>query len=100
MNKYDDLLVQLKEREVYSAGAIIRFAQEIGYATTHLALLRIRINLNNKATRYQFPTLGDGWVHIKGQGPTPGWFGWRWKTLISDKPDRQDQATNEPTDTN
>lgn len=82
MAKYDDLLLILQDEEVYSAGLIVQLAQDIGYAKTREALLRIRLSLNNKCYRYEFPKTGDGWVRIAGQGPTPGWFGKRWKSLI------------------
>jgi hypothetical protein len=92
MSKYDDLLIQLEDEVLYSAGAIIRFAQDSDYARLQQALLRIRISLNTRATRYGFPELGDGWIRLRGQGPTPGWFGWRWKSTVTDK----SQATEAP----
>lgn len=82
MAKYDDLLLLLDDDTIYSAGLIVRFAKERGYANTPQELLRIRISLNTKATRQAFPTTGDGWIRLEGQGPTPGWFGWRWKTIV------------------
>lgn len=90
MSKYDDLLIQLEDEVLYSAGAIIRFAQDSDFAQGQQALLRIRISLNTRATRYSFPELGDGWVRLRGQGPTPGWFGWRWKSTISAKAGQAD----------
>ncbi len=82
MSKYDDLLLQLEDQTLYSAGSIIRFAQHSQYAHMPLELLRIRISLNTRATRNRFPELGDGWVRLQGQGPTPAWFGWRWKAIV------------------
>jgi hypothetical protein len=81
MRKYDDLLLALEDERLYSAGLIIRLAQDLKYEMDPVLLLRIRISLNNRATQSEFPNLGDGWVRLPGQGPTPGWFGWRWKTL-------------------
>lgn len=83
MAKYDDLLALLEDETIYSPGQIVRFAQAIGYADTRDALLRIRISLNNKSMRYEFPRMGDGWVRLDGQGPTPGWYGRRWKATIN-----------------
>ncbi len=77
--KYDDLLARLNDEEIYSAGSIIRLAQETNYANDHESLLRIRVSLNRFSSLRDFPKTGDGWIRIKGQGLTPGWYGWRWK---------------------
>ncbi len=79
MAKYDDLLLLLDDTKIYSAGLIVRFARERGYAHSYEDLLRIRISINGRAMRLGFPRNGDGWVRLEGQGPTPGWYGWRWK---------------------
>lgn len=81
--KYGDLIQQLEDQQLYSAGTITRFAQTIGYCTTHTELLRIRIVLNYCAQKH-LPRLGDGWLRPPGQGPIMGWFGWRWKQARSD----------------
>lgn len=83
MGKYDDLLKRLEDNEIYSAGLVASLAKKIGYASADQALLRIRISLNSRARGNGFPRLGDGWVRLPGQGYTPGWCGWRWKTLIA-----------------
>lgn len=93
MAKFDDLLVRLDDDTVYSAGLIVRFAEARGYAQTWKELLRIRISLNCKCNRYGFPRLGDGWVRLEGQDPTPGWFGWRWKAVILKSSQESVQAT-------
>ncbi len=77
--KYDDLLSLLADDEIYSAGAVIRVAQETGYAADRSTLLRIRVSLNRFTSMRNFPKTGDGWIRIDGQGLTPGWYGWRWK---------------------
>lgn len=89
MRKYDDLLLALEDERLYSAGLIIRLAQELNYETDPSILLRIRISLNTRATQGEFPNLGDGWVRLPGQGPTPGWYGWRWKTLVGVTKDQE-----------
>ncbi len=81
MAKYDDLLLILEDDVIYSAGLIVRRAGEMGYADTWETRLRIRISLNTKARRQGFLSTGDGWVKLEGQGPTPGWYGWRWKEI-------------------
>lgn len=82
MAKYDDLLLLLEDNVIYSSGLIVQSAEKMGYATAWEARLRIRISLNTRTKRQGFPTLGDGWVKLEGQGPTPGWFGWRWKMTV------------------
>lgn len=82
MAKYDDLLASLDNDELYSAGKIVQMARLNHQLTAFSDLLRLRINLNARATQGQFPDEGDGWVKLPGQGPVPGWFGWRWKGLI------------------
>jgi hypothetical protein len=29
-----------------------------------------------------FPDEGDGMVTIRGQAPTPAWYGWRWLAAL------------------
>lgn len=98
MRKYDDLLKQLDDDQVYSAGLILRFAQQINYAHNRQDLLRIRIGLNSRAMKMGFASLGDGWVRLEGQGLTPGWFGWRWKTLIMGDNLKEEQASSRGSD--
>lgn len=69
---------------MYSPASIARFALEKGVLDTETlkqSYRRIRITLGRMTQnkRHLFPLGGDGTVFQKGQPPTPGWFGRRWK---------------------
>lgn len=91
--KYHVILRQLEDDVLYSPGTISGFAKEHGLllvdgeeptspAETAIAMRRIRISMGRFATNHGFPDVGDGLVHVKTRAPTPGWFGWRWKSAI------------------
>lgn len=95
MYKYDDLLERLHNDELYSAGLIVQLARLSAYLNDPPALLRLRLTLNARAGRAPFDRAGDGLVRLAGQAPTPGWFGWRWKTLIDQRGGRIAKQRNE-----
>ncbi len=95
MYKYDDLLEQLHNDELYSSGRIVQLARARVYLTEVRALLRMRIALNARANRACFDSAGDGLVKLAGQAPTPGWFGWRWKKLVDQRNSKDVAQRNE-----
>jgi len=87
--KYGDLIRALEPGELYTPGTIAMFADRNRYVedldpdTRKTALLRIRIAMGRFSNNHPFPDEGDGMVTIKGQAPTPGWFGWRWQKELA-----------------
>lgn len=86
--KYADLLWALDRGEIYTPGTIAYFADESGYIEEtdpekrKNLLLRIRIAMGRLSNNRNMPDEGDGMVTIRGQAPTPGWYGWRWQQSI------------------
>ena len=91
MTKYVNLIKALDPDTVYTPAAIAQFGRDNGYiegATPEKRFStyqRIRIAMGRFAANRPFPTRGDGMVLIKGQAPTPGWYGWRWQKAVSRK---------------
>ena len=87
--KYDSVLYMIRDDVVYSPASIAKFAESIGYFAKILdpkevkkKKLRLRTSMGRFSNNHSFPDQGDGTVRIKGQSPTPGWFGWRWKAAL------------------
>ena len=86
--KYRNIIVKLDPNTLYTPATIAIFAEEFGFLDTsdfrrlRLAKQRIRIALGRFSNNRQFPDEGDGMVTIRGQAPTPGWFGWRWQEAV------------------
>ena len=88
--KYEPLILALEEDSLYTAGSITQFAEEHGFLKTEPTdrvanrqeKLRMRIALGSFARNHHFSLEGDGQLKLKGQGNTPAWFGWRWKSAI------------------
>ncbi len=86
--KYEHILQQLSEDEIYTPAMIAMFALEHELVepkdTTEAKLIyqRIRIAMGRFSNNHQFPDEGDGFVTLKGQPPVPGWFGWRWIAAV------------------
>ena len=86
--KYNAVLLQLADNELYSPAGIAKFALEhqciegITQEAEQLAYTRIRIAMGRLAKWYKFPAGGDGFVILKGQAATAAWFGWRWRSTI------------------
>lgn len=80
--KYTEIIKNLTDNDVYTPATIAVFAAEgnflEGDEPIELQRRRVRITLGRFSCRF-FPNEGDGRVTLKGQAPTPGWFGWRWK---------------------
>ena len=90
--KYKTLIENLDPEDLYTPATIARFAEQNGFLEQglstekiRLAKQRIRIALGRFSNNHQFPDEGDGMVTIKGQSPTPGWFGRRWKAEVAGK---------------
>ena len=89
--KYKNILKALETHTLYTPSSIVAFAEERGLLpaseTVPLKIIkrRIRITLGRLSNSHHFPDEGDGQVKKKGQRPTPGWFGWRWKEVATKK---------------
>jgi hypothetical protein len=80
----------LDRNTLYTPSSIAMFAAESGYLkknspTLRLEHQRIRIAMGRMPVSHSFPPEGDGTVFLKGQHPTPGWFGWRWQSILGGK---------------
>jgi hypothetical protein len=88
--KYKSLIEMLDEDQLYTPATIAAFAESKGFIKTREAVVRrlekqrIRIALGRFSNNHNFPDQGDGMVTIRGQAPTPGWFGWRWKAALNE----------------
>ena len=86
--KYRSILELLEENELYSPASVAMFAEKhnLLQATDpkdrRKEKNRIRIAMGRFSNNHHFPDSGDGMVLVKGQAPTPGWFGRRWKEAI------------------
>lgn len=86
--KYGVILEKLDPNALYTPATIAAFAEQVGLLDRsdqkqrRLAKQRIRIALGRFSNNHNFPDEGDGMVTIRGQAPTPGWFGWRWQAAI------------------
>lgn len=83
--KYDNLVKALEDNKIYTPSTIANFADENNWVDARdpevrrLELQRIRIAMGRYSNNHGFPDDGDGTVTVRGQPPTPGWYGWRWK---------------------
>ena len=86
--KYKSLIQSLNDHQLYTPSTIAGFAEETEFidetepSARRLARQRIRIALGRLSKNHHFPSEGDGMVKVKGQSPTPGWFGSRWKAVL------------------
>ena len=86
--KYRAVLDRLDDAVLYTPASISAFAERMGFIKgrasdwRRLQRQRIRIALGRFSNNHDFPDEGDGMVVLRGQSPTPGWFGWRWKRAI------------------
>ena len=89
---YNEIIKMLREDELYTPAVIAQFAEAHDMLPNHpqtpeqirLAKQRIRISMIRYATIRNFQAYSDGMVKLKGQAPTPGWFGWRWIAGLND----------------
>ena len=88
--KYNNLIEMLQEDDLYTPATITALAEARGMVTEtdpdkrRLEKQRIRISLGRFSNNHEFPDEGDGMVRVKGQAPTPGWFGWRWRAALNE----------------
>ena len=84
--KYRKVIETLEEDDLYTPATIAAFAIEIGFLplgpNLRLDKQRVRIAMGRFSNNHHFPDEGDGMVTLRGQAPTPGWFGWRWKAAL------------------
>ena len=87
-SKYSYILRQLVDNDLYTPATVADFALEKGLIkgedakALRLARQRVRIAMGRWTNNKGFPDEGDGHIVLKGQSPTPGWFGWRWKATL------------------
>lgn len=83
--KYGRFIENLEDDVVYTPAAIVRHGELLGlfpatsYEKKKKAKLRIRHTLARLSVNHQFSERGDDLVFLRGQAPTRGWYGWRWK---------------------
>ncbi len=88
--KYKKLIERLDEDELYTPASIAMFAVETDFLAAvdeddlRLERQRVRIAMGRFSNNHAFPDEGDGMVTLRGQAPTPGWFGWRWQAALAD----------------
>jgi len=72
--------MSLDDHDLYTPAVIATLAVTNGFVEdTPLAKLRVRITMSRLTFNHHFPRGGDGLVTLRGQAPTPGWWGHRWK---------------------
>ena len=89
---YLKVISKLDYYTLYSAASIADFGKDHRFfspqfetATPERLALerrRLRICLGRHSNNRRFPDEGDGWVTLRGQAPTPAWFGWRWQAAF------------------
>ena len=81
----------MDEKVLYTPATIAGHAEDSGIIHKYtangkiklkVAKQRIRIALGRHSNNQKYPDEGDGTVTLKGQSPTPAWFGWRWQDGI------------------
>ena len=83
--KYALALWALCDDELYTATTVANRAIELNLIDTspprraEQERQRIRIAMGRYVNNHTFPDNGDGNVRLRGQAPTPGWLGRRWK---------------------
>lgn len=89
--KYGDLILLLHPETIYTPAAIAHFAIAHNYIVEtdpekrKRIYSRIRLSMGRFSNNHEFPDQGDGFVVLKGQAPTPGWYGWRWQQALGEK---------------
>jgi len=83
--KYKGIIQALDDQRVYTPAAIATLAEERGLIDRQKpARVRLRHALARFTVNHHFPHAGDGYITLKGQAPSLGWFGWRFKDAIVD----------------
>lgn len=83
--KYGAVILSLDDHDLYTPATIVRHALDREMIKNDkLPIQRLRITLSRYSQNHGFPKAGDGLVTIKGQAPTPGWWGHRWKDGLID----------------
>lgn len=87
--KYRHFIENLEDGVLYTPARIVQHGEMLGFFQKIRSpkLLkkekqRIRHTLARFSTNHQFPNEGDGMVFLKGQAPTRGWTGKRWKAAL------------------
>jgi len=87
--KYARFLETLEDYTTYSPALIVAHGEALGLFPDSLnreelrmAKQRVRITMGRLSYNHNFPVGGDGLVFIDGQAPVPGWFGFRWKSVL------------------
>jgi len=89
--KYQFIIERLDNGTLFSPASIAQFAMAEGLLeddrdgtedTDRLLKQRIRVSMGRYSNNHEFPDQGDGLITLRGNAPTPGWFGWRWKAPL------------------
>lgn len=87
--KYRHFIENLEDEVVYTPARIVKHGEFLGFFNKihstqkrRKEKLRIRHTLARFSVNHNFPIEGDGLVFIKGQAPTRGWKGKRWKAAL------------------
>ena len=90
--KYKHLIEALDDETLYTPSTIVLLAETLGFLGSRgegdteerkLEKRRIRIAMGRFSNNHDFPDEGDGFITLRGQSPTPAWFGWRWKEALN-----------------
>jgi len=87
--KYKSIILALDDGELYTPALVAKTAIRMGLLRDDgdgiaIERQRCRIAMVRLTNAHFFPDEGDGMVTLKGQSPTPGWFGWRYKETLED----------------
>jgi len=95
-HKYAAIINTLEDETLYSPASMAQFAKDAGLldqeGPDYVPYQRLRVTMGRNANNHHFPDEGDGLITLPGQSPCPGWFGWRWKSML--QPARQQKQTN------
>ena len=96
--KYTQFITILNSDKVYTSATIVAYGEKLGFFRGFhgeekvKAKMRVRHALNATRRNHKFPVRGDDLVFKKGQAPTPGWLGSRWKAAINNNSEARSEA--------
>ena len=99
--KYPHFIMTLEDDVVYTPGTVALLGQELGFlddvpdSEKSDARMRVRHTLARYRVNHKFPIDGDGMVRVRGQAPTIGWKGGRWKEPVAEHEQEKGRAEAE-----